>query len=256
MKTKITFISLPTRSLSSVHAPGAWLALVFVAAACADDLTIPPAPKAADGGVTAPPLVMSRREGAVTETVVDASGDAQWVYLDLDRGAAVTPSDPGFERTWDLGFQRFKIKSNGGVSGGAGVEVALLTDATLTSITNAPATGWALDAPDGPDTNADPDYVFNQGATWFAYDPATHLLVARPNVYVVQTGDGNAYALQILRYYDGAGTAGHLTFRWKPLLPSPTPRVPAAPLPHAPESDAGPADGGADAISGASTVRG
>ena len=189
-----------------------------------------------DGGQTGTDLavnpnpVTSRMVGDVTETLVDATWDNQWVYLDFERGLRADVTDPASDRSWDLGLQRFKFKSNGGVSGNAGVEVALVPDVTLDQVTHAPATGWAVDQPDGPDGNMDPDFVFNQGDTWFAYDVNTHVLSARKRIYVVLTADGNHFGVQIDKYYDETGTGGFVLFRWKKLQPPQGQRVPAAPV--------------------------
>jgi hypothetical protein len=45
----------------------------------------------------------------------------------------------------------------------------------------------------------------------------THVLTPRAQVYVVRTAEGNAFKLEILAYYDDAGTSGMLTIRWAPL---------------------------------------
>jgi hypothetical protein len=206
-----------------------WISLAGLAllGACASDLKPSSSgftPK--DGGIDMG-AVWSTPVGDATDTFVDASWDTQWIYFDFETGMKVIPANPMTDKTWDLGFQRFKIKSNGGVSGGAGIEVALLPSTTLEMVTQAPATGWALDQVDGPDGNPDPDVVFNQGATWFDYDVDAHILSARKQVYAVMTGAGNYYGVQMLRYYDDAGTAGYMTFRWKKLLPPAGTRVAA-----------------------------
>jgi hypothetical protein len=46
---------------------------------------------------------------------------------------------------------------------------------------------------------------------------ATHVLTPRKLVYVVRGANGRYYKLEMLEYYDAAGTAGYPTFRWAPL---------------------------------------
>ena len=46
------------------------------------------------------------------------------------------------------------------------------------------------------------------------------MLSARPDlVYVVHTPEDSYFKVQILDYYDDAGTAGYLSLRWAPLAP-------------------------------------
>ncbi|MEL6182672.1 MAG: HmuY family protein, partial [Myxococcota bacterium] len=58
-------------------------------------------------------------------TQVHAVDEAAWVYLNLEDRAEVTVSDPFTSLDWDLGFQRFRIKTNGGISGSGGMGVAV-----------------------------------------------------------------------------------------------------------------------------------
>ncbi|HEY0194205.1 MAG TPA: hypothetical protein VGC42_23985, partial [Kofleriaceae bacterium] len=62
-----------------------------------------------------------------------------------------------------------------------------------------------------------PDYVFDQGDGWYDYDVGTHVLSAKPNIYVVKTDGGSTIKLEIKKYYDDAGTSGWLTLHWGPL---------------------------------------
>lgn len=78
-----------------------------------DDKTTEPAP---------PP---SNANG-VAARIIDATKTDQWVYFNLANNAVVYPVDPDNSDEWDLAFQRFKIKTNSGVSGTGGVRVAAL----------------------------------------------------------------------------------------------------------------------------------
>lgn len=156
-------------------------------------------------------------EGA-TITHVDATHKESWVYFDLDTQQEVPASQAIGSTEWDLAFQRFKIISNGGVSGPGPVEVAALPDADFAGLTQAPKEGYLRDAPDGDDGNQDVDSAFLIGDGWYAYDLLAHKVLPRPIVYVVHT-DRAYFKLQLLAYYDEAGTAARPTLKWSPLAP-------------------------------------
>jgi hypothetical protein len=163
-----------------------------------------------DGGpAPAPGKVRTTRnpDGAYT-TVVDATSMTDWTYADFETGAEVDPAAP-----WDLRFQRSHVSANGGTSGTGGVELAAVTGAPFAQVT-APAFGYVTDATDG---DGQPAYVLDQGDAWYAYDVDTHRLTPRPIVYVVKTAGGSTIKLEILSYYDAAGTSGWLTLHWAPL---------------------------------------
>ena len=184
--------------------PGALLALLSLAG-CAEDL----AP--ADAG-TLPPTsgAFTHETGAdgIITTTVDATDAEAWQRLDLDGGRSV---DAG----WDLAFRRFFVRTNGGVSGTAGVQVAV-AEGAFEDVTRAPESGWSAARPDGEaDDDEEPDTAFNDGEDdWYDYDPETHTLTPKDRVYVVSSSEGRFFKLQILGYYDDAGSPARLRFRW------------------------------------------
>ena len=149
----------------------------------------------------------------VVSTQVDATAEGTWVYLDLDDGRQLEVADPQADPEWDLAFQRFHIKLNGGVSGGADVQATPVEGTTFEALTTAPANGYLADQADGDDDDDDPDYVLRE---WYDYDFMTHVLTPAAVVYVVRHGSGHT-KLQLDSYYDDAGTSGFVTFRWAPL---------------------------------------
>jgi hypothetical protein len=188
---------------------------LFAVAACApsirpEDVDAGPPSDAEDGSIVPTGKVTTvDRGGGVSDTLVDATSETDWTYLDLDTGREDVA--PG---AWDLGFRRQWIASNGGVSGGAGVEVAILPGVDFPGVIEPPTTGWAVDAPDGDDANPEPDYVLN---TWYDYNADTHVLSPKPEIYAVRTSGGAVIKLQILAYYDPAGTSAWFLLRWAAL---------------------------------------
>lgn len=148
---------------------------------------------------------------------VDASSMTSWIYLRLASGDEVTPPDPQSSADWDLGLQRFQLKVNGGVSGKAGVAVALVVGTPFDSITVAPSSGYVTDEPPAG-TDPEPRYAFTQRGTWYDYDQNTHILTPKEQVYVVHATTGAYYKLQLTGYYDAAGSSGYPTLRWQSLM--------------------------------------
>lgn len=164
-------------------------------------------------GRVGPNTTTEAREGGGQLSTIDASDEVLWVYLDLETGTELEVDDPADDLRWDLAFRRFHIATNGGVSGSAGSEVALVPQ-LFDEVSSIPDSGFLVDASDGDDDNEDPDYVFRD---WYDYNFMTHVLTAHPQTYVVLTGSGNAFKVAIEHYYDEAGTSGFPTVAWAAL---------------------------------------
>jgi hypothetical protein len=189
------------------------LATVLLPLACAGDLddefggdaVAPPAEGRVGAHTTSQP-----RDGGGQLTTIDASDEVSWVYFDLETGTELELEDPTEDLRWDLAFRRFHIATNGGVSGNAGSEVALLSE-RFDEVSAVPDTGFVMDEADGEDENEDPDYAFRE---WYDYNAMTHVLTPHPQTYVVRTGAGNVFKVALERYYDDAGTSGFPTLAW------------------------------------------
>ena len=165
-----------------------------------------------EGGEDTGPSVISTDEGdGVTETWVDATAYLDFVYLSLATGLEVEVADPLSSTDWDLGFERYLIASNGGVSGPGEMEAVVVTDTSFEDLTTAPTDGYTSDLPDDDDENQNPEYALGD---WFEYGEENHTLTPLNQVYVVKAVSGSYYKLQILDYYDDAGTPAYITFRW------------------------------------------
>lgn len=188
----------------------AWI-MAVAWAGCAPDLAPEGTP---DAG--APDAAITVGETTIT---IDATETGAWRYLDLESGELVVPADPVASGAWDLGLSRFSVITNGGVSGTGGCAAARI-DAGWDEVTRAPEDGWIADAPDGAlDDDTGPDTAFNGGAEsandWYDYDPSTHRLTPKADlVFVVRTVEGAFFKLQILDYYDAAGTPAILRLRF------------------------------------------
>jgi hypothetical protein len=199
------------------------LMALFFAGACADDIAPAGGPDAAvvtdsDGALEpAAKVATERNDDGTYTTVVDATSMTDWTTFDLETGVEATLEGP-----WDLSAQRFHLKLNGGESGDGGARVVPLAGADFAAVSEIPEEGWISDAADGADEGDEPDYAFEQGDGWYAYDAATHVLTPLPIVWVVETTEGSVLKLVIESYYDDAGTPATFTLRWQPLGPPPS----------------------------------
>lgn len=143
-------------------------------------------------------------DGEVRVTTLDATDETEWVHFDLDTAQAVADEAP-----WDLAFRRNLVATHGA----AGVRVARVDGTPLDEVQAAPEEGYAAD----PELEeAAPEALaFHGDSEWYDYDRATHQLAPKIRTYVIESDEGRAFALQILDYYDDAGTSAVYTFRWK-----------------------------------------
>jgi hypothetical protein len=153
------------------------------------------------------------------EQFIDATSMDAWIYYDLESMQIVSPANPDDSTEWDLAFQRFKVKSNGGISGTGGVEVAEVESAVCNDLLEAPSTGYLTDVGDSDDEGDIPDYAMSFGPSsetgpW-GYEPMMHQLFQSGSVFVVKSVEGNYFKLDFFEYYGPSGTAAELTFNYK-----------------------------------------
>lgn len=166
---------------------------------------------------TNPVTHLENTENTAT-TIINASCEENWVYLNLSDKTETTPENPEDSNQWDLGFQRFKIKSNSGISGAGNVRIAMVSDTAFEDLIEAPASGYLSDAADSDDEDEDPDYPFLAPNAWYEYNDDTHILTPTNHIYVVQSISGTYFKIQFIDYYDEAGTSGYPKFIWDTLL--------------------------------------
>ncbi|MDX1957545.1 MAG: HmuY family protein [Leptospiraceae bacterium] len=158
-------------------------------------------------------------------TLVNAKNENLVVKFDF-----LTRSQINDDSIWDIGFERFKIKTNSGKTNSNGKGGACyLGQGNFSSITSSSANGCPQDKFLG-DSDASVNVSssigtapsnFGQGyvgsqimSNW--YDYSIGFLKASDRVYAVRSSDeSKIFALQFLDYYDSAGTSGYITFKWK-----------------------------------------
>ncbi len=154
------------------------------------------------GKVTIEYAVQPSAGAAFGETqvrVVDVSTGA--VYFDLETGAAVSADEE-----WDLWFEGWTIRVNGGVSG-SGKAGAVLSGMSFAEVTDASGLQPGLYRGDGFGG------VFVEHP-WYRYNlEGNHQIWPTYDVYLIRRGE-SVYKVQITGYYGPAGESRRVTFRY------------------------------------------
>jgi len=132
---------------------------------------------------------------------VNAQSKEKWTLVDFSTQSSFQISDPEKDKElmnqqdWDLGFQRTKIISNGGITNPQGqVAIANLGPVKFDSVTHIPEVSFAPDVRTWGNVN-NPSII-----DWYLYRTRTHNIESKKNVYLIQTSDG-LLKLRILNYY-------------------------------------------------------
>lgn len=141
--------------------------------------------------------------GGVDTVTVDAGSDRQWRFFDVERGLIADPPDTA---GWDLALRRFHVIPYR--------EIANLGPVSFDAVTTPPSTGYVGNVYRSDTTNA-------ATAKWYSYSYTSHLLVPKPDVYVLKTREGQFVKLQLSGYYCPGTTPGCITFRYARLSPMP-----------------------------------
>ena len=154
---------------------------------------------------------------------VNSTSSTTWKYFSFANNDTITVTDPATSTAWDLAFQRYRIKTNGGASGNgsgsagnsykkgqAGFDALTIVPDTTTfapdiSISIAVQQGYA-------------NYVVNPTLyTWFALEfaPQGTQIVPSDYIYIVKTGNGKYAKVWIKSYYSATNLSGYVTFQYK-----------------------------------------
>jgi hypothetical protein len=154
---------------------------------------------------------------------INSSSSTAWKYFSFEKNDTVTITNPATSTDWDLAFQRYRIKTNGGLSGGAlgsaansykkgpsGFDalIAVSDTASFTadaSIQIAVQQGYA-------------SYVLNPVLyTWFAIELAAQgtQIVPSDFIYIVKTASGKYAKVWFKSYYSATNVSGHIIMQYK-----------------------------------------
>ena len=128
---------------------------------------------------------------------IDATNRETWAYFSFATGNVVEVENAENSEAWDLGFQRTKVKLNGGISGPGMGSVVMLTETTFEAVKAAPADGYREDT---EDTLA---IVPQSEKGWYIYTgPPTHwVLPLEDRVFVIKAADGTFAKVRFVGYY-------------------------------------------------------
>jgi hypothetical protein len=152
---------------------------------------------------------------------LDATSFTEWVYVSLSKGEIVEVSDPQNDMSWDLGFHRWDVRTNGGMSGKGQGAALQLSQNGLDQVDTAPETGYVSDVmlqinmtgmpPVYEEHPANPEL-----AKWMDLDmsemPPKYTMTDK--IFIVRTADGSYARLKFTDYMNDTGTRGHITFEY------------------------------------------
>lgn len=110
------------------------------------------------------------------------------------------------ETGWDIAFEGYTIRVNGGISGSGSAAAVPVEDAfeALTDLLEVPSSAYRADSYGG---------VFNTHR-WYRYNLTgqDHQIWPTFDVYLIRKGDA-VYKIQLINYYSAAGEPRHITLR-------------------------------------------
>jgi hypothetical protein len=154
---------------------------------------------------------------------INSTSSTIWKYFSIAENDTLAVTDPATSTEWDLAFQRYRIRTNGGKSGNgkgsaanshqtgqAGFDALKLISDTVTFITDddisvAVQQGYAT-------------YTVNPMLyTWFTLEFAAQgtQVVPSDNIYVVKTGTGKFAKVWFKSYYSATNLSGYVSFQYK-----------------------------------------
>lgn len=153
------------------------------------------------------------------------SADRPYIYVDLRNGVKVEVDDLAARTstTWDIALKRSSLRINGGDSGVGNRQLAIVQATSMGEVTVAPTSGYTTDDFTTDDCMLDslpggePRSAFGE---WYDYDPQTHAVSPKSEVYVIERNNGSRTAFRIVTYYGDASMPMRGAFysvEWKQL---------------------------------------
>ena len=154
---------------------------------------------------------------------VNSTNSTQWKYFSFATNDTVSVADPANSTAWDLAFQRYRIRTNGGLSGNGagsaansylkgqtGFDALSIVPDTATfvkdaSISIAVQQGYAT-------------YIVNPKIyDWFSLEFSAEgtQIIPTDYIFVVKTATGKYAKVWFKSYYSAENVSGYVTFQYK-----------------------------------------
>lgn len=169
---------------------------------------------------------------------LNASDEQKWVYFSFETGTIVEVTNPKTTDNWDIAFNRYNIRTNGGVSGIGEAEVVNTNSKDFAAVTKAPAEGYEKDKEiteygrprpgqtQPSETKSEKNPVISgtvnkqDSKGWYNYTPpkqgenTPHFEITK-YVYVLKTAKGGKYVkIQLTGYTNDKNETGYITFTY------------------------------------------
>ena len=168
----------------------------------------------------------------VKEQVIDASSGQEWKYFSFSTGKELTVEDAENNLQWDIAFNRYYVKLNGGASGKGKAEAVKTSSKDFATVTQAPESGYAKDEAGEMQIGMPPKTVqasFSKVISggmktedgYVSYDPAkmqaggTNPYTVNKWVYVIKIADGTYAKVQFVDYLNEKNKGGYPKFKYQ-----------------------------------------
>ncbi|MDR1715884.1 MAG: hypothetical protein LBS20_08560 [Prevotella sp.] len=163
----------------------------------------------------------------IKEVKFEAQSYTEWTYFSFDKGDFVTVDQEKYadNSNWDLGFLRFNIRTNGGLSG-KGQGAVLSTDKKkFEDVATVPSSGFIEDSeikvmasggmpPKYVTTPGNSAFKVGDNQGWAWYDNKSAVWSFNNNVFIIRTASGK-YAKVIMKtFLDDKDKSGNITFEY------------------------------------------
>jgi len=153
---------------------------------------------------------------------VNSTSSTAWKYFSFEKNDTIAVSDPLTSNEWDLAFQRYRVKTNGGMSGigmGSAANSYLRGQAGFDEMKTVPDTAtFSADASVNIAVQQGyATYVINPEIySWFTIELAAlgTQIVPTDYIFIVKTGDGKYAKVWFKSYYSATNVSGHVIFQY------------------------------------------
>lgn len=163
-----------------------------------------------------------KKDDEAPALVINAANSTTWKYFSFDINDTLTITNPSTSDAWDLAFQRYRIRTNGGLSGsgqGCAANSGLTGQQGFNNLTTAEDTlqfiqddEITIAVQQGYTTHLINPELYN----WFTMEMATQgtLIVPTDSIYVIKTAKGKYAKVWFKSYYSASDESGHVTMQY------------------------------------------